>query len=66
MLVGGLRDRHGAGTNGVIVRHADAKGVADLRAGPGELVVVLTVDVLQEGVRVDEEAQSLTGDHADR
>lgn len=66
LLDGVLNRSRLAGTNGVVVRQADTQGVTDLGAGPCELVVVLTIYVLQEGIGVDEEAKSLASDHVDR
>ena len=44
----------------------DAERSTDLRAGDGELVVVLAVDVLDERVGIDEQANCFARDHVDR
>src|SRR6185312_14331684 len=66
VLLGGILQRQvGTRANGVVIRQTDAQRGADLGAITSELVVVLAVDVLEEGVGVFPETNGLVRDLVD-
>ena len=58
-----LSDR--ASSDSIVIRQANTQALTDLRASDGELVIILRVDVLDEGVGIFPQPHGFACDHVD-
>ena len=61
-----LRADRRAGPDSEVVRQSDAQALPDFRARPGELIIILRIDMLNELIRVLPEPHGLAGNHVNR